>query len=95
VNLTRFRLATRRIFRGYAPRFYPGKLTYFRAAIRPTGIVEDPANGWGGMAAALEVIDVPGGHTSGLKPPLVTGTARAYQAALARDEARRARDDAA
>lgn len=47
----------------YSPKRYDGKLTLFRAAIQPRGIVPDPQLGWGELAAnGIQVIESPGAH---------------------------------
>jgi thioesterase domain-containing protein/acyl carrier protein len=87
-NLTRFRLATRRILRRYRAAFYPGKLTIFRAADQPAGIVEEGTNGWGPVCAEVEVHTFPGGHLTGMRPPDVRNTARVFLECLEREVAR-------
>jgi len=77
-NLTRFRLATRRILRRYRPEPYAGTLTLFRAESQPAGIAHDPTNGWGPIASEVEVHTFKGGHLTGMRPPDVTRTAQVF-----------------
>ncbi|MEO7458043.1 MAG: thioesterase domain-containing protein, partial [Gemmatimonadaceae bacterium] len=77
-NLTRVRLASRRMLRGYRAEPYPGKITYFRADIQPTGAIHDPVNGWSGLAEEFEVHPVPAGHTGGMSYPVVVGLSKTF-----------------
>ncbi len=45
----------------YQPRFYPGKISFVRAAI-PTDFPADPAAVWSGLAKEFELQTVPGDH---------------------------------
>lgn len=45
----------------YQPRFYPGKITFVRAAI-PTDFPADPVAVWSNLAQELELNTVPGDH---------------------------------
>ena len=45
----------------YQPRFYPGKISFVRAAI-PTDFPADPAAVWSGLAKEFELKTVPGDH---------------------------------
>lgn len=49
--------------RTYKPQVYGGRLTLFRAASQPPGIVQDDTLGWDGLAnGGLEIYEVPGFH---------------------------------
>ncbi len=49
--------------RAYKPQAYGGRLTLFRAASQPVGVVPDDTLGWDGMAlGGLEIYEVPGFH---------------------------------
>ncbi len=61
-NLTRFRLASRRIVRRYQYRYYSGKITLFRARNQPSGAIYSATLGWEGMSSELEMHAVSGGH---------------------------------
>lgn len=50
--------------RNYRPLPYSGKITMFRAQIRPPFEQYDRTLGWTGLASEIEVIDVPGDHIS-------------------------------
>jgi thioesterase domain-containing protein/acyl carrier protein len=45
----------------YQPRFYPGKISFVRAAV-PTDFPADPAAVWSGLAKEFELQTVPGDH---------------------------------
>jgi amino acid adenylation domain-containing protein len=77
-NLTRVRLASRRAVRGHVPRYYPGKITYFRAKHQPEGSIHDPTNGWGGWSEELEIHHVPTGHTQGMSYPVVIQLSKTF-----------------
>jgi amino acid adenylation domain-containing protein len=49
------------MLRAYLPRFYPGRLSVFRAA---EGRIDDPSLGWRNLASAVDVHAVPGDHHS-------------------------------
>ncbi|MCM3874356.1 MAG: HAD-IIIC family phosphatase [Pyrinomonadaceae bacterium] len=52
-----------RALRSYKPKPYGGRLTLFRAASQPPGVVRDNSLGWHGMArGSLEIHEVPGFH---------------------------------
>ncbi len=55
----------------YVPKPYAGKMTLFRAANQPLGIVPDPSLGWDGIPADLEIHEVPGHHGSVVSEPYV------------------------
>ena len=46
--------------RAYVPLYYPGKITLFRPMEGPSGMYRDPAMGSRGLAAEMEVHDIPG-----------------------------------
>jgi thioesterase domain-containing protein/acyl carrier protein len=48
----------------YRPGQFPGKLTLFRVVERPSYVRSDLTAGWKDYAAELEILDVPGSHTS-------------------------------
>ena len=49
--------------RGYVPRPYPGRVTFFRAKERSVGDEEDVRSTWGQVAAGgIEIYEVPGNH---------------------------------
>jgi thioesterase domain-containing protein len=77
-NLTRVRLASRRLLARYRIRFYPGKITYFRADTQPAGAVYDPTNGWKDLCAEFEVHPLPSGHTDGMSYPVVVQLAQKF-----------------
>jgi thioesterase domain-containing protein len=55
--------AINQALRSYKPQVYGGRLTLFRAASQPPGIVPDDTLGWKGMALeGLEIYEVPGFH---------------------------------
>ena len=53
----------------YRPGPFPGKVTLFRANERQSYIRSDLTAGWKDYAAELEILDVPGSHTSMLHDP--------------------------
>jgi phthiocerol/phenolphthiocerol synthesis type-I polyketide synthase E len=71
--------------RNYEHQTYPGPLTLFRAAGRPTDSVEDPSYGWDGTAwDGLVVHTVPGDHLTMFLEPNVDVLARKLAAELDR-----------
>jgi amino acid adenylation domain-containing protein len=77
--------------RAYRPTPYPGSLTLFRAtgpaaaaaaADRPP---RDPLLGWGSLATAVEVHEVPGDHEDLLVPPYLGALADGLRRRLAAD----------
>ena len=49
----------------YVPKVYPGKVTLFRAKVRPPQKYFDPYGGWGNLVlGGVEMIEVPGEHLS-------------------------------
>jgi FkbH-like protein len=62
-DMTRYQKAIQRALVNYVPRSYPGKLTLFRAAIQPTGVIPDLHLGWGSLAeGGIVVRECPGIH---------------------------------
>jgi FkbH-like protein len=62
-DLQRNHKAINQALRNYKPQVYGGRLTLFRAANQPVGIVRDETLGWKGMAlGGLEIYEVPGFH---------------------------------
>jgi thioesterase domain-containing protein len=63
VLATNFRAAAR-----YVPGHYEGRVTIFRATDRPDGFRDRlqpyPLLGWEKLCAGVELIEVPGGHSS-------------------------------
>jgi amino acid adenylation domain-containing protein len=55
----------------YAPQFYDGKVTLFRASNQPLGIFEDATLGWKNLVDELEIHEVPGHHGSITAEPYV------------------------
>ncbi len=85
-NLTRVRLASRRATRNHVARFWPGKITYFRAKHQPEGSIYDATNGWGGWSEELEIHHVPTGHTEGMSYPVVIDLSKTFLACVAANE---------
>ena len=81
-NLTRFRLATRRITARYAPAPWTGKLTLFRAMVQPTGALFDATNGWSRFISDIDVHDMPGGHQAALFGQSAEDLATTFRACL-------------
>lgn len=78
----------------FRPRFYPGSATLLRARSGfPTELVhpargvctssDEPAMGWEGLCASLDIVPVPGDHLSMVRTPHVQALAEAMQPALA------------
>lgn len=55
----------------YLPCYYPGKITLFRPLEGTEGLYHDPQMGWGGLAAAVEVHEIPGDKTTIFREPNV------------------------
>ena len=53
--------SSHRAWRRYQPRFYPGKIDFFRAEIS-TEFPDDPTAIWSGLAKEFECVTVPGDH---------------------------------
>jgi hypothetical protein len=62
---------------------YDGKITIFRADKQPIGVIPDPTLGWKGMAAELEILDVPGYHANVVSEPRLRFLVEKLQPALA------------
>jgi amino acid adenylation domain-containing protein len=60
----------------YAPQFYSGKVTLFRASNQPLGIYEDPTLGWKNLVDELEIHEVSGHHGSITAEPYVRNLAK-------------------
>lgn len=73
----------RRAFDNYVPRFYPGKVTLFRASKQGKGICPDPTLGWGPLIERLEIHEVEGHHGSIVAEPYVQFLAEKLNDALA------------
>ena len=87
----RFRNVTESLtlaIRRYTPRPYAGSATLFRARDKPAGLLVDPALGWSGLVARLEIREVPGDHQNLLTKPHVESLAAELKTCL--DEARNA-----
>ena len=67
--------ANQRVARTYRPGPYPGRLTL----IRPIGSTarpgRDPLLGWGPLAAAVDLHEIPGTHEEMIAPPYVEALA--------------------
>lgn len=66
----------------YTPKFYPGRLCLFTAKVKRTYEAYDPLLGWEGVAASVEVFQVPGNHVGMLKEPYVRELAKQLTAAI-------------
>jgi thioesterase domain-containing protein len=66
----------------YRPRPYPGTVTLFNAAEIDPGVIPDPAYGWPGLAAKIEVHAVPGDHDTMLSEPHAARLAEKFSKAL-------------
>jgi thioesterase domain-containing protein len=73
-----------RAARAFRQRPYPGAVTLFRAAASDRFDPARPAGGWEGLAAAVEVVAVPGDHHTMVRPPHVAALAAALRQALDR-----------
>jgi thioesterase domain-containing protein/acyl carrier protein len=74
--------------RDYVPKVYPGRVTLFRARVRPLLRLSGRDLGWGKQAGGgLEVITIPGNHETVLKPPNVQLLAEALLAQLDKAQA--------
>ena len=60
-SLQHFRDTSYMALERYQPRFYPGKISFVRAAI-PTDFPADPAAVWSHLAQEFELKTVPGDH---------------------------------
>jgi acetoacetyl-CoA synthetase len=73
--LRQVRTACERAFATYKPSSYPGKLVFFRSPERRPYFC-DPLIVWRWKAASVQVIDVPGSHTTMILEPNVTALAK-------------------
>ena len=55
----------------YVPSEYFGRVVLFRSENRRHGFTHDPTLGWGSIARRLQILDVPGDHTTMFFPPHV------------------------
>jgi thioesterase domain-containing protein len=55
----------------YEPRPYPGPVILFRARVRASGALADPAEAWKPLLPGLEIVDVPGNHQEIFNEPNV------------------------
>jgi thioesterase domain-containing protein/acyl carrier protein len=73
----------------YRPRWYPGKVTLFRAAQRPRSGTQDVFLGWERfVGGGMEVYEIPGDHVTLLKEPGIRVLAKELQRCLRPHEAR-------
>jgi acetoacetyl-CoA synthetase len=63
-------LALRLAMASYRPKSYSGKVTFFHAAI-PNPRWPDPLRVWKDVCRELDVVEVPGGHSDLILPPIV------------------------
>jgi thioesterase domain-containing protein/acyl carrier protein len=68
----------------YEVKPYPGRVTLFRARHGSPRIHSDPLGGWGDVAGAVDVIEVPGTHNSMLEQPHVLALGEAISHCIAR-----------
>jgi len=66
----------------YEPLPYPGAVLLLRPAERPPSQRADAARGWRKLAPRLQVVDVPGNHTSMFREPNVERMAEAVRTAI-------------
>jgi thioesterase domain-containing protein/acyl carrier protein len=76
--------ANYRALRGYVPRHYPGGVVLFRATGEPEEFTREKERGWRSLAAAVEVIDVPGDHLTMVDEPHAATLAAELREALDR-----------
>jgi thioesterase domain-containing protein/acyl carrier protein len=69
----------------YHPEAYSGKLTIFRSTARDAYEGTDRALGWGGLAAEIEVVDLPSNHFNILQDPNVRLLADNLKIAISSD----------
>jgi FkbH-like protein len=76
-DLQRNHKAINHALHSYVPKPYPGKLTLFRAASQPKGIVEDPYLGWRDLPLkGLEMFESPGIHGAMTVDPYASSLAQ-------------------
>ncbi|MDB6038273.1 MAG: hypothetical protein JWM99_2114 [Verrucomicrobiales bacterium] len=68
--------------------YYPGTVTLFNAAEKDPALIPDSQYGWVGLADAIEIHTVPGGHDSMLGEPHVSVLAQRLDAALQNAQAK-------
>jgi thioesterase domain-containing protein/acyl carrier protein len=74
--------------RDYAPRIYPGRVTLFRAQVRPLFRWFGRDLGWGKLAGGgLEIVPIPGNHETILREPRVQVLAQALRRHLRKAQA--------
>jgi FkbH-like protein len=62
-DMQRNHKAIQQALQDYRPQSYGGKITLFRAATQPAGVLPDPTLGWNGLGGGgLEIHEVPGFH---------------------------------
>jgi amino acid adenylation domain-containing protein len=80
--------ANRQAVRNYLPQVYPGRVTLFRSIERPTRKYYEPLLGWGELAAGgVEVVEVPGHHSTMILEPYVRFLAEKLRACLDKAQA--------
>ncbi|MCT7951052.1 amino acid adenylation domain-containing protein [Ancylothrix sp. C2] len=73
--------------RSYVPQIYPGSITLFRSLERPTKNSYDPLLGWGDLVAGgMEIVEVPGHHSTMIVEPRVRFLAAAIKNCLEKVE---------
>ena len=83
-SVTRRMTQTLQITTGYFPMYYPGKITLFRPLEQAAGLYHDPKMGWNGLAADMDVYEVPGNRISIFKEPNVRILAQQLKESLER-----------
>lgn len=74
----------------YHPEPYSGKVTIFRSTIREISEETDRALGWGGLAAQIEVVDIPSKHLDLFREPNVRVLAEKLKSMIDADSAKAA-----
>lgn len=74
----------------YHPGAYSGKVTIFRSSVREVSEGTDRALGWGGLAAQIEVIDIPSNHFNLFKEPNVRVLSEKLKSMIDADSAKAA-----
>lgn len=57
----------------YQPRPYQGTVTLFRARVQPLVCSFDRHMGWDELAESIQIRDVPGSHSTMIRPPHLQG----------------------